>query len=284
MFERGEEASGPLEYLLRYLEQDSPWQIDACYATHVRWDIPAGKIAICDEAPMAGGFGFEIRIDGHGGHGSRPDLAQSPIDCFHDIYGNLQALRMRIVPPKECLTFSVGSLHSGDTLNVIPNSLTFSGTSRFFSYDHAGKGFYEAFQDILKNSCQTYGTSYEILHMPAPLFEVQNDPTCVGIAREAVKKYMGPDVLTDCQPWMASETFALTARLYPGVLTFSGIENKEKGCGANHHTPEFDLDEDGLPYGAATCLGFALDYLKEKPDIPFTRPDEPLEKLVARNI
>ena len=44
------------------------------------------------------------------------------------------------------------------------------------------------------------------------------------------------------------------------------------------------LDEDGLPYGAATCLGFALDYLKEKPDIPFKRPDEPLEKLVARNI
>ena len=43
MFERGEEASGPLEYLLRYLEQDSPWQVDACYATHVRWDIPAGK-------------------------------------------------------------------------------------------------------------------------------------------------------------------------------------------------------------------------------------------------
>ena len=56
---------------------------------------------------------------------------------------------------------------------------------------------------------------------------------------------MGPDVLTDCQPWMASETFALTARLYPGVLIFTGIENKEKGCGANHHTPEFDLDEDG---------------------------------------
>lgn len=284
MFERGEEASGPLEYLLRYLEQDSPWHVDACYATHVRWDIPAGKIAICDEAPMAGGFGFEIRIDGHGGHGSRPDLAQSPIDCFHDFYGNLQALRMRIVPPKECLTYSIGSLHSGDTLNVIPNSLTFSGTSRFFSYDNAGKGFYEVFQDILKNSCQTYGCSYEILHMPDPLFEVQNDPTCVGIAREAVKKYLGPDVLTDCQPWMASETFALTARLYPGVLIFTGIENKEKGCGANHHTPEFDLDEDGLPYGAATCLGFALDYLKEKPDIPFKRPDEPLEKLVARNI
>ena len=95
MFERGEEESGPLEYLLRYLETESPWHIDSCYATHVRWDIPAGKVSVCHDAPMAGGFGFEIRIDGHGGHGSRPDLAESPIDCFHDFYGNMQALRMR---------------------------------------------------------------------------------------------------------------------------------------------------------------------------------------------
>ncbi len=106
----------------------------------------------------------------------------------------------------------------------------------------------------------------------------------MAIAEKAVEKYIGADALTDCTPWMASETFAITSRLYPGVLTFTGIENKEKGCGANHHTPEFDLDEDGLTYGAATCLGFALDYLAEKPDIPFQRPDEPLEKLVARNI
>lgn len=284
MFERGEEESGPLEYLLRYLETESPWHIDSCYATHVRWDIPAGKVSVCHDAPMAGGFGFEIRIDGHGGHGSRPDLAESPIDCFHDFYGNMQALRMRAVPPKECLTFSIGSLHSGDVLNVIPNSLTFAGTCRFFSYDHAGRRFYEEFKRILANACQTYDCRYDILHMPEPLFEVQNNPVCVAIAEKAVEKYIGADALTDCTPWMASETFAITSRLYPGVLTFTGIENKEKGCGANHHTPEFDLDEDGLTYGAATCLGFALDYLAEKPDIPFQRPDEPLEKLVARNI
>ena len=49
MFERGEEESGPLEYLLRYLETESPWHIDACYATHVRWDIPAGKVSLENE-------------------------------------------------------------------------------------------------------------------------------------------------------------------------------------------------------------------------------------------
>lgn len=284
MFEQGEEESGPIANLLQFLEEESSWHIDACYATHVRWDIPTGKIAVSYDPPMAGGFGFEIKITGRGGHGSRPDLAQSPIDCFHSFYSDLQALRMRVVPPLSGLTVSIGSLHSGSALNIIPNTLTFSGTCRFFSYDQAGKQFYEEFHRLLASACESYGCTYDILHMPKPLFEVQNNPICTQIAREAVQHYLSPEALYTCAPWMASESFALTARLYPGVLTFTGIENIAKGCGANHHTPEFDLDEDGLLYGAATCVGFALDFLAKKPDIPFTRPDEPLHELTARNI
>ena len=284
MFEQGEEESGPLAYLLRFLEEESGWHIDGAYATHVRWDIPAGKIAVCDEAPMAGGFGFKIKIKGCGGHGSRPDLARSPIDCFHAFYGDLQSLRMRIVPPLTGLTFSIGSVHSGSVLNVIPDELTFAGTCRFFSYDKAGKAFYEEFLRLLKLNCRQYGCTYEILHMPKPLFEVQNDPTCVGIAKSAAAAYIGPDVLCSCQPWMASETFAITLRLYPGILTFTGIANEAKGCGANHHTPEFDLDEDGLLYGTTACVGYALDFLNYDGAIPFARTTEPLDELTARNI
>lgn len=283
MFEQGEEESGPLAYLLKYLQRDSGFHIDTCYATHVRWDVPAGKIAICHTAPMAGGFGFEIKLKGHGGHGSRPDLARSPIDCFHTFYSDIQALRMRAVSPMECLSVSIGSVHSGTVLNVIPDELTFAGTARFFSYDKAGKRFYEEFLQLLDSRCRDYGCTYEVLHMPKPLYEVQNNPACVKLAEEAVKKYIGPDVLYDVEPWMASESFAITTRLYPGVLIFTGIENKEKGCGANHHTAQFDLDEDGLAYGAMTCLGYTLDFLAEKPDLPFTPDDEPLDELVERN-
>ena len=284
MFEQGEEESGPLPYLLQFLEKESGWHIDGCYATHVRWDIPTGKIAVCHEAPMAGGFGFEIEFKGHGGHGSRPDLAQSPIDCFHSFYSDLQALRMRTVSPLNGLTVSIGSLHSGTTLNVIPDALTFSGTSRFFSYDHAGKRFYEEFLHILKNACDTYQCSYGIKHLLKPLFEVHNDPHCVALAEQAITASMGKDVLYSCTPWMASESFAITTRLYPGVLTFTGIANPAKGCGGNHHTPEFDLDEDGLIYGAAACISYALTFLQDTTPIAFTRPDEPFDELIQHNI
>lgn len=284
MFEEGEEYSDCITKLIPYLENESGWHIDTCYATHVRWDIPSGKIGLCHGAAMSGGFGFEIKIIGRGGHGARPDLAQSPIDCFTAFHQSLQTLRMRFISPLECLTLSLGSVHSGDAANTIPNELIFSGTSRFFSYDRAGKQFYEEFLKLLDSTCRSYGCTYEILTMRKPLYEVQNNETCTALATQAVTKYLGEAALYNCSPWMASETMALTMRLYPGVLTFTGIANEAKGCGANHHTPAFDLDENGLAAGVITAVGYTLDYLQEQPEIPFVRNIESLEDLISRNL
>ena len=284
LFEQGEEDSPAMRYIVPYLEEKSGLSIDSCYATHLRWDVPVGKVAICDNAPMAGGFRFRVRIAGKGGHGSRPDLAYSPIDCFTSFHTHLQELRLRAIAPQECLTVSVGSVHSGELQNVVPDSLEFAGTCRFFSYDHAGRRFFDEFFRLLSNDCDTYHCTYDILDMPKPLYEVQNNPVCVDLAKKAVTETLGAGSLTQCEPWMASETFAILTRLYPGLMTFTGIANPEKGSGANHHTPQFDLDEDALAVGATTGLAYALEFFKTQPDLPFERTDEPLNELAARNV
>lgn len=284
MFEEGEESTAYIKPLLEYLELESDWKIDTCYATHVRWDIPAGKIAVLHGPAMAGGFGFKINIHGHGGHGSRPDLANSPIDCFTSFYHDLQALRMRAISPLETITVSLGTVQAGDAYNVIPNDLYFAGSSRFFSYDKAGKIFFESIEPMLARACETYNCTYEIVHMKKPLYEAYNNEFCADLAEKAITKYIGADTLYNAEPWMASETFALTQRLYPGLLTFTGIMNKEKGTGANHHTPEFDIDEDGLATGVEAAMGYVLDYLAEKPEIPFERNIISLDDLTSRNL
>ena len=271
MFERAEEGSDATQHLMPYIVKQ---HVDYCYGTHVRWDVPAGKVAVCKGAAMAGGFAFQIKIKGHGGHGSRPDLSQSPIDCFHAFYNNLQALRMRDVNPLECLTLSIGTIQAGAAYNVIPNELFFGGSSRFFSYDRAGKKFYDDFLKLLKNECDNYDCTYEIVRMKQPLLEVRNNDVCVDVARKAIAKYAGDDVLYDVEPWMASETFGLTQALIPGVFTFTGIKNDAKGTGGNHHTPQFDIDEEGLRAGVIAGVGYTLEMLSQKPDIDFTPTTE----------
>ena len=120
--------------------------------------------------------------------------------------------------------------------------------------------------------------------MPKALYEARNDPACAELGRAALLKDFGPGCLYDPEPWMASESFALFERLYPGVLAFTGIGNPELGCGANHHTPEFDIDEKGMIMGAAMAVSYTLAFLNTDFKTDFVPTEEPVEELVKRNV
>ena len=120
--------------------------------------------------------------------------------------------------------------------------------------------------------------------MPDPLFECQNNAVCSEIAKNAVRKYIGEDAVTVAQPWMASESMQACLRLWPGIITFTGIQSEEAGTGANHHTPEFDVDERGMIYGVAAALGYVKDFLNYDKEIPFKPFEGTLKNLVERNL
>lgn len=277
LFEEGEEnGSRFILQLHKYLD-DHHLHIDACYATHVRWDIPAGKETILSGGAMAGVFEYHGEITGRGGHGSRPDLAVSPLDAFMAFYQALQTVRMQKISPEACLTFSFGSVHMGSAANVIPDTLTFEGTCRFFEMD-AGETFRRVFWDTLEAECKRCGCERRATKDQF-LLPVLNDPTCAAIARKAVAENLGPDVLYDAPRWMASESMALTLARWPGILAFTGIKDEDVGSGANHHTAKFDIGEKGLATGVGTVLSYTLAMLKEKPDLNF----KPIDTSACKN-
>ena len=282
-FERGEETGGNLRYLLPYLVEKSGLHIDGAYATHVRWDTPAGKVAVMPGATMAGGFGFIIKLIGKFGHGARPDLAINPLDCFVGIYEDLKAFRLQ-VDPKEWLTYSIGQLEGGHTYNIIEGEVTFGGSCRFFNMEKAGAPFQEFLLASLKKNTALYKCQYEIKYMPDPLFPTTCDPNCEALCEKAVEKYLGSDANLKIDPWMASETFSCYMQLFPGVHTFTGIANAATGCGAPHHTPEFDVDETGLKAGIIMATGYALEFLNTDFKTAFKPTTEPVAHLAARNV
>lgn len=271
LFEEGEEnGSRFILQLHKYLD-DHKIHIDACYATHVRFDIPAGKETILSGPVMAGVFEYHGTITGRGGHGSRPDLAASPLDGFMSFYQALQTIRMQKISPEACLTFSIGSVHMGSAANVIPDTLTFEGTCRFFELE-AGKTFRKLLWKTLDAECARCGCQWKAAKDQF-LLPVFNDPTCAAIARKAVADNLGADTLWDAPRWMASESMALTLARWPGILAFTGIQDPETGSGAGHHTAKFDIGEKGLSTGVGTVLSYTLAMLKEKPELNFTPID-----------
>ena len=284
VFERGEEIGGKgfLENLLPYI--DEHFDVGACYATHVRWDIPSGKIAVPEGVAMGGAFGFDVTIHGQGGHGSRPDLATSPIDCFCAIHQQLNALRMRVVEPDQVLTYSLGLVHSGEQSNIIPGLLRFAGTVRTYDTAKSAERFAAETRRIIDSICAAYGCTPEYTHFSRPLYETRNCAQAAALAKQAIMKNVGMSAMAACRPWMASESMSAYLKLWPGVLTFTGIQNEKLGTGANHHTPQFDVDEAAMLPGAAAACAFALDYLTERPDFGFARDIVSMQDLVSRSI
>ncbi|MFP3381430.1 amidohydrolase, partial [Bacillus sp. SIMBA_069] len=79
---------------------------------------------------------------------------------------------------------------------------------------------------------------------------------CAAIAQHAVTKAIGSHALYTYPAWMASESFAFYQKYFPGVFAFVGIENEEKGTGAEHHNAHFDIDEDVLKLGVAATVQY----------------------------
>ena len=262
IFERGEEGAGNVRYIIPYCENHGI-KPDSIYGAHVSALDPTGNIIINDTDVLAAAMGFEIEIEGLGGHGSRPDMSNNPLDCFVAIYQRLESLRLTKVDPFKTCTYSIGKFGGGNAGNVIPQTVTFAGTMRTFDPAGAGMEFYEAFKKAVDGICAAYDCKPKYIRYAKPGLATVNDIECSKFAQEAVAADIGDGKVVQNEPWMGSESFSSYLKVWPGVFAFVGVRNLEKGCGAGHHNEQFDIDLDGLKYGVAAYADYALEFLKK---------------------
>ncbi len=263
-FERGEEQGSLVYNLMQYFE-DNNIPVDACFGIHVAADLPAGKIGIVPGPAMSGSMVFNVKLTGSGGHGSRPDLCKNPVDCFAAIVQALGSLRLNHFGPFQQLSYSIGNVSAGSIHNIIPETLTFGGTARSFDLENVGAPFKAKFIETVKSVAATYGCEADF-DITGPSLPVYNDPELTALAESAIRKELGQDFVLRPDPNMVSESFAVISRLFPGVFCFLGCANPEKGTGAPHHNPAFDVDEDILKDGAASFVAFAKAFLESDID------------------
>lgn len=275
-FEQGEEIGGGIYRLLKRLVEIGA---DGVWGIHFKSDLAAGKISVEPGPRMSAVSIYNVKITGKSGHGSRPDLANSPIDCFHDIYHQLQSMRLRKLDPFQPITYSVGKLVSGTAVNIIPETLEFGGTIRYLHFEQ-GKAMIEEFKKIIETTCEKNGFTYEYVNKPKAIdLPVYNQEQCAAIAEKAIEKALGKDIATSHPMWMASEPFAFYQRYFPGVFAFLGVKNDEKGIGAEHHHPFFDLDEDVFKLGVAATVQYAIDFLNNDQEIRYEKETTDVENL-----
>ncbi|MDR1541621.1 MAG: amidohydrolase [Clostridiales bacterium] len=278
-FERGEETSNNITELVKWLRKEGT-DVDAFHALHMDSRTPSGKFRVEAGPRHAGSLTLNVRIKGKGGHGSRPDLANSPIDAFAAVYSASYAIRLKSISPFDMLTFSIGRLESGLGPNTIPSSLSFSGTVRYYR-EEAGKTFAKEFLALLDGACKGFGVQWEADELKFGLPTVNNEKMA-DLIRETIIRIYGSSALEEkLGPSMGSETFSLLATLYPSCIISLGCANEELGTTSGHHTDRFDIDESALHVGVAESVAFAEDFLNYRGELPFEPYKGSVEELLG---
>ncbi|KAE8666175.1 IAA-amino acid hydrolase ILR1 [Hibiscus syriacus] len=132
VFQPGEEGYAGAYHML----QDGVLHdISAVLSIHVLPQVPTGAIA-SRPGPILAGVGlFSATIQGRGAHASSPHLAKDPIVAACSAVLALQQIVSRETDPLEAMLVTVGSIEGGRAGNIIPESVTFTGTFRSLSME-----------------------------------------------------------------------------------------------------------------------------------------------------
>ena len=231
--------------------------VDLVIGLHVDPSTPVGDILI-EAGPASGGvdswFGTII---GKGGHGARPHDAVDPFYIAAHIIMALNGIISRRISAFAPAVISIGSMHGGQTENVIPARLELTGTLRYTE-----SRVQEQIQTEIKRAfelARPLGGNYQ-LHFEIGSPPMQNHPDAVNLIRKAAGDILGPEHVLKPDKDLGAEDFGCFSELAPGAMFSLGarIEGDER----IGHNPLFDINENALPYGTAILAESAIRFLR----------------------
>ncbi len=233
--------------------------LDAVIALHVDGTRDRGQIAIGNGHVLANVATISAKIIGKGGHGAVPHLAVDPIAIAGPVLTAIHAIVSRRIDPADPAVVTVGRIQGGAVSNVIPGEVELELTLRATS--EAVRQELIAQVENALSVARALGGDYTMsvrLGYPA----LYNDPNVAERIRGVAGELIGVESVQRPDLMMGAEDFAYMARSSPGAMFFLGVKDPNGPPRFLHH-PEFDIDEDALPIGAAILAQTALDFVKK---------------------
>ena len=226
--------------------------VDSVYGVHNWPGAPSGEILVSPGPIMAAADTFLVTVTGQGGHGAMPHKAVDPVVASSLMISGLQSLVSRSADPKETLVISVTKINGGDAFNVIPDSVVFGGTVRYFDTDLGAsnkKRMHQMLDGIASAHNVKVDFSYDEVYPPTVNHEEEAD-----FAREVAIKVTGQESV-EAQHSMGSEDFSFYLQELPGAYAWIG--NGLIGESAHLHNPHYNFNDDILPVGASFFVRLA---------------------------
>jgi len=278
------ELSGTVKFLFQPAEEGAPVDekggarlmveegalanpmVDAAFALHIDARIEVGYLSYKPGGTQASADDFRITVTGRQSHGARPWMGVDPIVTAAQIITALQTVVSRQLPlTKSAAVVSIGSIHAGNRSNIIPEQVEMIGTLRALDPE-VRKTIQEKVRHIATNVAEGMGATVQV-DIPysdeGSVPVTYNDPQLTAAMAPVLEAVAGTGRSFIDNPRTAAEDFAYIAEKIPSLYFRLGGRPRHVPLEetADHHTPNFFIDESSLILGVRAMTAVTLTYL-----------------------
>ena len=238
--------------------------LDAVFGTHVFPTMPTGTISYRSGYAMAGRTFFKLKIQGVGGHGSSPHMANDSIVAGAHFVTAIQTVISRRLNPFDVGVITIGSFDGRGTFNVIKDAVELEGDVRYMTVD-TQKLIEKEIHRIVKGIEVEFGVTCEMTYTAdyPPLY---NDPKITADIVASLQKINDPSIKEIIESPMisGSEDFSYYLEKIPGCFFNIGAMPKGVESAYFNHHPKFDIDEDALLIAAKSVGQVVCSYFEKQ--------------------
>ncbi len=235
--------------------------MDRVFGMHNWPSHPAGEFLWRAGPIMAAVSTIDITVRGKGAHGAYPHNGTDPIVAAAAIVMALQSVVARTLDPMDNAVVTIGQIGGGVASNVIPETVTMKGTSRWLT-PAVGDLLEQAVTRIVHGTAAAFGATAEIAYhrmYPATV----NDADATELARHAAETVAGPGRVSHMpRPTMGGEDFSFMLNAKSGSYLLLGGGRSADDPQVHH--PRYDFNDDILQVGASYWATLAEQLLPRR--------------------
>ena len=254
MFQPGEELGYGSQTMIEDGALENP-HADAAFGLHIIANEPAGRIGYTTGVTSSSLDTFGVRIQGHGGHTSAPQLCVDPLMVANQIYQAVNLFMTREVAPAANITLSCGTMGGGTAANVLPDSAQLMFGIRSFDVEARSHAL-ERLPQLIADYAHAWRAEASVATFNCPC--TYTNPEVLAALLPAIQLVARAGSLEKRGPMAATEDFSYISEAVPSAFCVLGAGGPDR---APHHNPHMVLDEDVFWMGTALHATAAVSWL-----------------------
>lgn len=242
IFQPAEEGPGGAEVIVSegVLKK---YNVQSIFGLHLYPEIEEGKFGLRKGVMTAQTGEVDIKVEGRGGHGALPHLANDALVIASELLMSYQTIVSRNLNPISCGVLTIGTMHGGQRRNIIAKEVELTGTIRAFS---------EEVYEMIKRRIVEINQGLETMFGARITTKFADMYPCIvndaGLF-DQIKSSSLASSMIEIDPMMIAEDFSYYQKEVPGLFFMLGTRNEERGLTYPLHHSKFNFSDEVFMHG-----------------------------------